>query len=94
MAQAVQGAPQACHDAKGGLRNHPRILRHTTVVLIFRGSRFDRGGESEYRRQVLSELIVQFAGKGSPLVVADFEKTPGQDGSFSHWPAPGGLRDR
>jgi len=29
-----------------------------------------------------SELIVQFAGERTPLIVADFKQTPGQDGAF------------
>ena len=59
-------------------------------VLILRAGRFDRVGKGEDRRQVLSELVVQFAGKRSPLVVADVEQTPGQDGALLRAPAPGG----
>jgi hypothetical protein len=50
--------------------------------LFLRAARFDGAGEGEYRRKVLSELIVQVAGKRAPLVVADFKQAPGQDGAF------------
>ena len=94
MAQPGQGIAHAGHDVQRGLRNHPRILRDAVSVLVLRAGRFDGVGESQDRRQVLSELVVQFAGQGAPLVVADFKQTPGQDGAAAPWPAPGGRRDR
>jgi hypothetical protein len=49
---------------------------------MLRAARFDGAGEGENGGQILTELIVQFAGKGTPLIVADFEKPLGQDGAM------------
>ena len=56
--------------------------------------RLDGAGKGEDRGEVLSELVVQFAGEGAPLIVADFEQAPGQDGALLRGLRQAARRDR